>query len=113
MKANAKLTIGLLSSQNPPPPVWTADLDLKNLSLTKPFAGHKVTALDGFMALNDRQLRLEGKGRVDDVPMDIEMTEPVRKNSDVSPTLLLKATLNSRRLPSLRRSFRQSLAARR
>lgn len=83
VKANAKLTVGLLSSQNPPPPVWTADLDLKNLSLTKPFAGHKVTALDGFMALNDRQLLLQGKGRVDDVPMDIEMTEPVRKNSDV------------------------------
>ncbi|HCD83335.1 MAG TPA: hypothetical protein DEQ45_05790 [Agrobacterium sp.] len=101
VKANAKLTIGLLSSQNPPPPVWTADLDLKNLSLTKPFAGHKVTALDGFMSLNDHQLRLEGKGRVDDVPMDIAMTEPVRKNSDVAPTLSLKATLNETQVAKL------------
>ncbi|MBP8940391.1 MAG: hypothetical protein KBG72_18045, partial [Agrobacterium sp.] len=101
VKASAKLTVGLLSSQNPPPPVWTADLDLKNLSLTKPFAGHKVTALDGFMALNDRQLKLQGKGRVDDVPMDIEMTEPVRKNGDVPSTLSLKATLNETQVAKL------------
>ncbi len=99
--ANAKLTVGMLSSQNPPPPVWTADLDLKNLSLTKPFAGRKVTALDGFMSINDRQLKLEGKGRVDDVPMSIEMTEPVRKNSDVAPTLSLKATLNETQVAKL------------
>ncbi len=101
VKANAKLTVGLLSSQNPPPPVWTADIDLKNLSLTKPFAGHKVTALDGFMALNERQLKLQGKGRVDDVPMDIEITEPVRKNSDIAPTLSLKATLNETQIAKL------------
>jgi hypothetical protein len=101
VKANAKLTVGMLSSQNPPPPVWTADLDLTNLSLTKPFSGRKVTALDGFMAINDRQLRLEGKGRVDDVPMNIEMTEPVRKNSDVAPTLSLKATLTETQVAKL------------
>lgn len=100
VKANAKLTVGMLSSQNPPP-VWTADLDLKNLALTKPFAGHKVTALDGFMSLNDHQLKLEGKGRVDDVPMDIVMTEPVRKNSNVAPTLSLKATLNETQVAKL------------
>ncbi|MGG2475488.1 hypothetical protein ACNVD4_08990, partial [Rhizobium sp. BR5] len=101
VNANAKLTVGMLSSQNPPPPVWTADLDLKNLALTKPFAGHRVTALDGFMAINDQQLRLEGKGRVDDVPMDIVMTEPVRKNSNIAPTLSLKATLNETQVAKL------------
>ncbi len=101
VKAHAKLVVGLLSSQAPPPPVWSAELNLKGLALARPFAGRSVTAVDGTMTLNDQQLVLQGKGRIDDVPMDIALTEPVRKNGNVPRQLALKASLNENQVAKL------------
>ncbi|MDS7597301.1 DUF3971 domain-containing protein [Agrobacterium tumefaciens] len=101
VRAHAKLVVGLLTSQQPPPPVWSADLNLKGLALARPFAGRDVTGVDGTMTLNDGELVLQGKGRIDDVPMDISLTEPIRKNTDVARQLSLKASLNESQVAKL------------
>lgn len=93
VKANAKLRIGLLNSQQPPPPVWSARLDLDDVSLTKPFAGRSVTSVNGPLAIDNDALRLKGKARIDDVAMDIDLVQPTRKTSTVARQILLKATL--------------------
>ncbi|NTJ42239.1 DUF3971 domain-containing protein [Agrobacterium larrymoorei] len=93
VKANAKARIGLLTSQQPPPPVWSANLDLNDVSLTRPFGNHKVTAVNGSLAIDNDTLKLAGKGRVDDVPMNIDLTQPSRKSSKTERKLALTATL--------------------
>jgi hypothetical protein len=91
--ANTKLRIGLLSSQQPPAPVWTARLDLDDVAMTRPFAGRNVSSINGPLTVDNDALRLKGKGRIDDVAMDIDLVQPTRKASTVARQLLLKATL--------------------
>ncbi len=91
--ANAKLTIGLLASQQPPAPEWTAKLDLDGVSLTRPFAGRKVSAIDGPLSVDKDALSLKGKAHIDDVPMELDLVQPTRKASTVPKQMVLKATL--------------------
>ncbi|KQO80870.1 DUF3971 domain-containing protein [Rhizobium sp. Leaf262] len=93
VKANAKLRIGLLNSQSPPPPVWSARLDLDDVSLTRPFSGRNVSAVNGPLTIDNDALRLKGKARIDDVAMDIDLVQPTRKTSTVARQMLLKATI--------------------
>jgi hypothetical protein len=101
VKANAKVTVGLLSSQTPPPPVWAASLDLNDVSLTRPFVGRQISAVNGSMNIDNDTLTLVGKGKIDDVPMDIDLTEPTRKTSPVARQLSLKAVLNDGQVAKL------------
>jgi hypothetical protein len=98
VKADAKATIGLLSSQAPPPPVWSASLALDGVSLTRPLAGRSVAALNGKLDVNNDVLQLKGKGRVDDLAMDIALTEPTRKGGKAPRERVLKATLDDTQL---------------
>ncbi|WP_243255830.1 AsmA-like C-terminal region-containing protein [Rhizobium skierniewicense] len=93
IKANAKLTVGLLTSQNPPQPTWNAKLDMDGVSLTRPFFGRQISAVNGPMTIDNEALRLKGKARVDDVPVDIDIVQPTRKTSTVARQMLVKATL--------------------
>lgn len=99
--ANAKLTIGLLSSQQPPPPEWAAKLDLNDVSLTKPFAGRKVSSINGPLSVDKNALSLQGKARIDDVPMELDVVQPTRKSSTVPKHMLLKATLEPGQIAKL------------
>ncbi|WP_416408620.1 DUF3971 domain-containing protein [Agrobacterium rosae] len=101
VKANTKLTIGLLASQQPPPPVWTARLDLADVSLTRPFAGREIKSINGPLSIDNDALRLKGKARVDDVPMDLDLVQPTRKASTVARQLALKATLEPGQIAKL------------
>ncbi|WP_288429895.1 DUF3971 domain-containing protein [uncultured Agrobacterium sp.] len=101
VKAHAKATVGLLSSQSPPPPVWSADLDLNGVSLAQPIANRKVTSVDGSLKLNNDTLKLVGKGRIDDVAMNIDLTQPVGKASQTARKLTLKAVLEPGQIAKL------------
>ena len=101
VKANAKVTVGLLSSQAPPPPVWAASLDLTDVALTRPFVGRHISAVNGSMDIDNDTLKLVGKGKIDDVTMDIDLTEPTRKTSPVARQLSLKAALSDAQVAKL------------
>lgn len=99
--ANAKLKVGLLSSQTPPAPEWAAKLDLNDVSLTRPFAGRKVSSINGPLSVDKNALSLKGKARVDDVAMELDLVQPTRKSSTVPKQMLLKATLEPGQIAKL------------
>lgn len=101
VKANAKLAVGLLASQNPPQPLWTANLDLDGVSLTRPIAGRNISAVNGPMTIDNEALRLKGKARVDDVAVDLDVVQPTRKTSTVARQMLVKATLEPGQIAKL------------
>lgn len=95
VKAQVNATFGLLSSQNPPHPAWAASLTLDNVSLAKPFANRQVADLNGALNIDNNVLRLQGNGKVDDVAMDINLTEPMRNNSQIAREFSLKAVIGN------------------
>ncbi len=99
--AHAKLRVGLLKSQSPPDPVWTADLALNDVSLARPISNRKVSSVNGSLKLNNETLHLFGKGRIDDVAMNIDLTQPIRKTSTAGRKLVLNAVLEPGQIAKL------------
>ncbi|OCJ04213.1 hypothetical protein A6U87_15315 [Rhizobium sp. AC44/96] len=95
VSATVQARIGLISSQNPPPAVWKASLQLQNVDVMKPISGRKITSLDGVLTADPKQVSLVGKGNVDGVPASIDLTEPTDKSSDVQQQRIITATLNN------------------
>lgn len=103
--AHVQAQFGLLSSQNPPPPEWTAQMKLTDIALAKPFSGRIITNLDGTLDADPQQVKVKGKADIDGVSADIDMLEPVDKSSGIEPQRVITATLNGdqrdRLLPGL------------
>ncbi|RKE84545.1 DUF3971 domain-containing protein [Rhizobium sp. AG855] len=79
---HAEARFGLIDDQSPPPPEWTAAVVLDGVDIKKPFDGRNVTDVSGLLVVDPEAARLEGTAKVEDVPMDIRVTEPVRKGPD-------------------------------
>lgn len=103
--AHVQAHFGLLSSQNPPPPGWEAQMKLTDVALAKPFSGRIITNLDGMLDADPQQVKVKGKADIDGVSADIDMLEPVDKSSGIEPQRVITATLNGdqrdRLLPGL------------
>lgn len=99
--AHAKLRVGLLKSQSPPEPAWSADLSLNDVSLSRPISNRKVSSVNGSLKLNNDTLHLLGKGRIDDVAMNINLTQPIRKSSTTGRKLVLNAVLEPGQIAKL------------
>ncbi len=103
--AHVKAHFGLLSSQNPPPPEWQAQMKLTDVALAKPFSGRMITDLDGTLDADPQQIKVKGNADIDGVSADIDMLEPVDKSSGIEPQRVISATLNGdqrdRLLPGL------------
>ncbi|MCL6708377.1 DUF3971 domain-containing protein [Pseudomonas sp. R2.Fl] len=95
VKAQVKLRVGLIRSQNPPPTDWNAHIDLDQVSVKTEFAGRKVSAFDGVLDVDPRAARLSGKGDIDGVPMELSLVEPVDARSDVARERVVKAVLSN------------------
>ncbi|MBB3591138.1 hypothetical protein FHX08_001482 [Rhizobium sp. BK529] len=105
IEAHVQAHFGLLSSQNPPPPEWKAQMKLTDVALAKPFSGRVITDLDGMLDADPQQVNVKGKAAIDGVSADIDMLEPVDKSSGIEPQRVITATLNGeqrdRLLPGL------------
>lgn len=105
INAHVQAHFGLLSSQNPPPPEWKAQMKLTDIALAKPFSGRVITNLDGMLDADPQQVKVKGKADIDGVSADIDMLEPVDKSSGIEPQRVITATLNGdqrdRLLPGL------------
>lgn len=95
VSANVQARFGLIASQKPPPAEWKAVLQLQDLDVAKPFSGRKITALNGVLNADPKQIRLDGKGQIDGIPAGIKLVEPTDEASDVQPQQTVTATLDS------------------
>lgn len=71
---------GLEEEQHPPAPVFKADLELADVSLKKPFRDKKITDLSGDLSIDQNVAQLTAKAKIDGMSLNIEATEPVRKD---------------------------------
>ncbi len=94
INAHVQAHFGLLSSQNPPPAEWKAQMKLTDVALAKPFSGRTISNLDGTLDADPQQVKVDGKADIDGVSADIDMLEPVDKNSGIEPQRVITTTLN-------------------
>lgn len=92
VKANVKARFGLLASQAPPPPDWTAHIDLSTVDVNREIAGRDIRGAQGAIDVNPSALKIEAKAKVDDAPVDISYTQPLG-GSDVKPALIVRGKL--------------------
>nr|WP_299496593.1 DUF3971 domain-containing protein [uncultured Rhizobium sp.] len=95
IKGTAEVTLGLIADQKPPAPVWSADLQLDKVAIEKPFDGRRVSDFTGTLAVDPKLARIEGSAKVDDVPMDIRMSEPVERGSENGRERVVTAKLDN------------------
>ncbi|MBW8281970.1 MAG: DUF3971 domain-containing protein [Rhizobium sp.] len=91
----AQVRLGLISDQHPPDPVWEAHLDLADVDVTKPYSGRTISDLEGKLDVDPRAARLNAKAKIDGVPMELEVTEPVEKIDPVARERVVKLRLDN------------------
>ncbi|OWK24586.1 hypothetical protein AJ87_20580 [Rhizobium yanglingense] len=93
--ADVEARLGLLRSQDPPPPEWKATMQLSGVDVGKPVSGRMITSLNGALDADPQQVALDAEGQIDGVPAEIELVEPTDKSSGVKPQRIITATLNN------------------
>jgi hypothetical protein len=95
VKGTAEVTLGLIADQNPPSPVWRADLQLDKVAIDKPFDGRRISDFTGTLGVDPKLANIEGSAKIDDVPMDIRMSEPVERGVDSGRERVVTAKLDN------------------
>ncbi|MFT4181613.1 MAG: DUF3971 domain-containing protein [Rhizobium sp.] len=93
IQANVEATIGLISDQKPPPPVWKANLQLDDVDLLKPMNNRKITNLDGEISADPQSVHLQTQALIDGIPAQIDMVEPTDDKSPAKRSRVITATL--------------------
>ncbi|MQB42934.1 DUF3971 domain-containing protein [Rhizobium sp. ICMP 5592] len=91
--AHVDATIGLISDQKPPPPVWKANLQLSNVDVLKPMNNRKVTNLTGSIDADPQAVHLNAQAQIDGIPAQIDMVEPTDSKSPAKRSRVITATL--------------------
>ncbi|MCY1668816.1 YhdP family protein [Rhizobium sp. SL86] len=99
--ADVTARFGLIRDQNPPAPVFTAGIDLKDVDLAAPIEGRKIMDVTGRLDIDQKAARLHAKAAIDDVPADVRLVEPIGSASTVGRELNVKATLNNQQRDQL------------
>lgn len=92
VKANVTARFGLLESQNPPPPDWSARIDLQTVDVNRMIAGRRIAGAQGLLNVTPQALKVDVKARVDDAPVEISYAQPLG-GSDVKPALTVRGRL--------------------
>lgn len=96
VKANVKARFGIVRDQNPPPPQWTADIDLLGVDLKKPIAGRTITAVEGNLVVTPVRADLKAEARIDGVPLDVVLVEPVSQTAGLKRDLTVTGTISEK-----------------
>ncbi|MDH4413268.1 MAG: DUF3971 domain-containing protein [Rhizobium sp.] len=95
VRGRAKIRVGLVPDQRPPQPSWNADVALEDVDVAKPFDGRQISDVTGTLLVDSDKAKLEAVAKIDDVPMEISLTEPVRRGAgEVARERIVKATLD-------------------
>lgn len=96
VKGKAKIRVGLVPDQDPPVPDWTAEIDLEDVDVSKPFDGRRISDVTGRLSVDENKAKLDAAARIDDVPMEVELTEPVRRGEgEVVRERVVSATIDN------------------
>ncbi|MBB3975025.1 hypothetical protein GGQ64_000201 [Rhizobium azooxidifex] len=96
VKANVKARFGMVRDQNPPPPQWTADIDLLGVDLKKPIAGRTITEVEGNLVVTPVRADLKAEARIDGVPLDVVLVEPVSQTAGLKRDLTVTGTISEK-----------------
>jgi hypothetical protein len=94
-RVDLKAHMGLILAHNPPKPTWNAHVALEGVDLGPQFSGRKIGDLDGTLDIDNLTARLIAKGKIDDVPADIMLVEPVGPGSPTKRERIIKTVLNN------------------
>jgi hypothetical protein len=96
VRGKAKIRLGLVPDQRPPPPRWSADIDLDDVDVAKPFDGRRIADVTGKLIVDPDKAQLDAEARIDDVPMEVKLTEPVRRGEgEAARERLVTATVDN------------------
>ena len=93
--ASIDATLGLINDQNPPPPVWKAQMQLHKVDVLKAFDGRKISNIDGKIDADPQRVHLDAQAQIDGVPAKIDMVEPTEKGSQVKRERVIDVTLSN------------------
>jgi hypothetical protein len=85
---------GLIQTQQPPPPVWSADFLLSSVNVGPQVEGRDIKGLTGTLAVDPDRAVLDASAAVDGVAMDLEVTQPLHDQSPTPATRIVSARLS-------------------
>ncbi|KJS20257.1 MAG: hypothetical protein VR78_01965 [Hoeflea sp. BRH_c9] len=85
---------GLVQEQSPPPPDWTADIEMSGVDISKPIEGRVLTDLNGRLYVTPDRAELKADALVDGAKMKLDVLQPVG-GSKVEPQRTLSGTLTA------------------
>lgn len=85
---------GLVQEQSPPPPDWTADLEMSGVDIAKPIEGRVLKDLNGRLYVTPDRAELKADALVDGAKMKLDVLQPVGE-SEVVAERTLSGTLSA------------------
>ncbi|PTM90223.1 YhdP family protein [Mycoplana dimorpha] len=92
-EAKVKARFGLVRDQNPPAPEWAAEIKLLGVDLKKPLAGRNIAAVEGTLSVNPTRADLKAKARIDQVPLEVTLVEPLGASAGRKRELTIGGTI--------------------
>ncbi|ASY63055.1 Large exoproteins involved in heme utilization or adhesion [Sinorhizobium sojae CCBAU 05684] len=94
MTALVGARFGLIMDQDPPRPLWQAEMRLQDVTLNRPVAGRTIENLTGAMRIDNSKAVLDADALIDGAKMRIALTEPVDPAANVTRTRDISGTLD-------------------
>ncbi|MCX8997803.1 DUF3971 domain-containing protein [Rhizobiaceae bacterium BDR2-2] len=95
VRAGVSARFGLLQSQSPPPPEWSARIDLQSVDVHRDIAGRRLAGAKGTIDVTPQAFKVEAKADVDGAPLDISYAQPLGK-AGAQPALAVRGRLEKR-----------------
>lgn len=96
ISGNVKARFGLVRDQKPPPPQWTADINLQGVDVKKPIVGREISQVDGKLTINTTRADLKANARIDGVPLEVVLREPVDKSAGLERELSISGKIGEK-----------------
>lgn len=75
---------------------WNADIDFKDLSLSRRIGGSFVTDATGSIKVDQSSAIINAEGRLDGIPATVSMTEPLKRSGMVKPQQKIKLEVDDK-----------------
>ncbi|WP_457586016.1 DUF3971 domain-containing protein [Ensifer canadensis] len=94
VKAQVGARFGLVTDQHPPPPLWQVEMQLDDVTVTRPIAGRAVSNVSGTFRVDNAQAVLDAEAMVEGAKIKLALIEPVDSKSKVKRKREISGTIN-------------------